>query len=33
MEILDAAINYDAATREHLHRVREYAVTLAHALG
>jgi len=33
MEILDAAIHYDAATREHLHRVREYAVTLAHALG
>ena len=33
VEMLTAALAYDPTTREHIHRVREYAVGLARALG
>ena len=33
VEMLTAALAYDPNTREHIHRVREYAVGLARALG
>jgi putative nucleotidyltransferase with HDIG domain len=33
VEMLTAAIAYDSGTRDHIHRVRRYAVGLARALG